>query len=300
MTNTTFWVGGVLATVLFSAGGVSAQYSSCGRPIYKAPVVQSPVYQAPVAKEVIVKEIITPVATPVFVNQFVPSFAYQYVPPYQVQIPAAVPSYAAAAAPGAYGQPAHGQPMQQQQQQQPGNNDHIKQLARAILEEMSRQAGPDSGPPPVAGAPAPGGYPQATPPATTPPKTPGGYPQATPPSAPPAGQQPQHNTPGGFPPAAQPVVPHGGGGLGNGKPNPNSPLAAAAVNALSRNCAACHTGGASRGDTVLFNQPGILNSESPWKSVVREIEAGRMPPRQSNWRFTPEEYQIVTRWLNGE
>jgi hypothetical protein len=175
----------------------------------------------------------------------------------------------------------------------------IKQLAAAVLAEMYRQSGPgpsstpgaapsDSGPPPVTGIAPPAGTmpgpPSASPAAGTPGTGPGGYPAVTPP--PPPAQ------PSSYPPTTAAPV--------SGRPLPNSPYAVNAIAALSRNCAYCHTGGGARGDTVIFLQPGILNPDAPFRSMEREMQAGRMPPRNSQFRPSPEEYGLIMAWLSGQ
>src|SRR5262252_9676192 len=178
----------------------------------------------------------------------------------------------------------------------------IKRLAAAVLAEMMRQsqgpgpgAGPsDPGPPPVPGIAPPAGTMPGPPPnppsAGTPPysaapsNTPGGYPAVAPPATPPP--------PSAYPPTTAAPV--------SGRPLPNSHYAVNAIGALSRNCAYCHTGGGARGDTVIFLQPGILNPDAPFRSMEREMQAGRMPPRTSQFRPTPEEYGVIMAWLSGQ
>jgi len=166
--------------------------------------------------------------------------------------------------------------------------EQIKQLAAQVLAEMQRQSqgGPDSGPPPVSGIAPPAG----TMPAAPQSGTPGGYPAVQPPPQPPPQQPPQQ--PQNYPPTN--VAPQ------SGKPAANSPFAMPAIAALSRNCAYCHTGGGARGDTVIFTQPGILNPDAPFRSMEREMQAGRMPPRNSQFRPSPEEYNIIMAWLSGQ
>lgn len=84
-----------------------------------------------------------------------------------------------------------------------------------------------------------------------------------------------------------------------GRPNPQSPLAQPSVNALARNCMQCHTGPGSKGDVIIFSQHNLLNPDAPFKSMLTEVEAGRMPPKQSNYKMTDEERQTLREWLNG-
>lgn len=286
---------GAFAALLLSAGITHAQ--SCG--VVRRPVVvnHSPVivHQEPVA---VVKEVVTPVAVPVFV----PAFQFQYYSPYvaapfapayappQFGQPAYAPPYAANVVNNGYGQgynlpynqlghgysaPTYGYPaVPQPMQAQPGPVDsqaQIRELAKALLDEMARQSGqgPDQGPP-VATTPAPPAG-QQVPPVTTPPGVP-----------PPA--QPKTGSPPGLPTA--PTI---------------SPEAAApyAIAALQQNCSACHTGPASKGEFIIFAQPGLFSPGLSWRTIIREIEAGRMPPRYSQYRITPDQVAAVRAWLSG-
>ena len=223
----------------------------------------------------IVERIITPIAVPILI----PAFQFQYAPscvtpsfaaPYGGPGFAAVPGYGhqgyghqgyghqgyghqGYGPPMATysGQPSYGQPYQQpgygqqtpyqQPVGQPGQNqqDMVKALAKALLEEMSRQSQAQNGP-------GDGGPPPAT-----------------------------------LPPVGNPGFPS---------------LANFAFNATIKNCAACHTGIGSKGDTMIFSQPGILNPAAPWKTMAREVSEGRMPKRDSQWQFTQEEAQAVLIW----
>ncbi len=186
------------------------------------------------------------------------------------------------------------------------SQDQIRAIAQAVIAELQKASGPppgspgsppagaDPGPPPVTGFAPPGspggppsppsGAPLATPPAGSPGAGPGGYPTTAPPPVP-AG-------PPAYPPTA--AAPQ------SGRPLPNSVYAVNAIAALSRNCAYCHTGGGARGDTVIFLQPGILNPDAPFRSMEREMQAGRMPPRTSQFRPSPDEYATVMAWLSGQ
>lgn len=272
---------------------------------------------------VVATEVITPVAIPVALPIIVPAFAYQYVPPvvqagspiypgapfpvagaYPVQpgYPAQGPQvgypgggYTGIGTTGVpqYGQPTFGQPYgasyaqpqyngpyqqpQQPQQGLPGaapNNDKLRELAKLLLEEMRRQDAADA-------SAANGGQDPGPPMAITP----GG----------PVGGPPPVGGPEGFPAptvgAAPPVVT-------GGRPNPSSPFAQPAINALAKNCMSCHTGPGSKGNTVIFSQLNLLNPEAPFKTMLREIQQGRMPPRQSNWALTQQEYQALSVWLD--
>ncbi len=290
-----------VAALLFATGTVSAQ---CGV-IRRGPViVHNPVvvhHETPV----VVKEVVTPVAVPVLV----PAFQFQYTPPCAVPVqagyagqPGLVPGYGqpgygqpgygppAAPAPGTgyaqpmpgYGPPAgygqqpasgYGPPPVQPQASPLDNQAKIRELAKALLDEMSRQSGPgpggqDDGPPAVPGA---------GPPAAGTPGVPPGAPVAPPKTGTPG-------VPPGLPQA--PVI---------------SPEAAApvAIATLQSKCSACHTGPAAKGEFVMFAQPGLFNQGIPWRSIVREIDAGRMPPSYSQYRITPQEAAAVRAWLSG-
>ena len=292
---------GAIAALLFSTGVSNAQ--SCGTVIVKRPFVhhQTPVVVTPPVA--VVEKVITPIAVPVFV----PAFQFQYHPPY-VAAPFAPayapplafgtnpvggqpPGYGSPLAPVApvvgqpgvpygngYGQPlaqpGYGQPYAQPGygQPQPGmgpinGQDKIRELAKALLDEMQRQAGPPPGP----GQTGPDQGPPVVP-------TPGASPGT------PVGPPPKTGVPPGLPSAA-----------------PMSPEAAApyAIAALQQNCSACHTGPASKGDFIMFAQPGLFNQQIPWRSIVREIDAGRMPPTYSQFRITPEQAAAVRAWLSG-
>lgn len=289
------------ALLAFAASPVFAQ--SCGRgvvvrgnPVCHTPVVvHKPVVVTPVA------EVITPVAVPVALPVIVPAFTYQYVPPV---VQAGTPYYPGAPAPAVgqpypvypggapagpgtptYGQPVYGQPpvqyhgpyqqpVAQPQPTLPGGdgNAKLRELAKLLLEEMRRQdaadaGGQDDGPPMAV-------YPGAQAP-------------VTPPVTPPVGGPPVGGPPVGGPP-----------NLG-GRPNPASPFAQPAINALAKNCMNCHTGPGSKGEVVIFSQLNQLNPDAPFKTMLREVQQGRMPPRQSNFALTQQEYQAVVAWLEG-
>ena len=219
-----------------------------------------------------------------------PSFSSPYASPYNPAPPQQpMPGYAPPGQPPQPGYPMAGgqQPVQATSVNCNFTQEQIKQLAAQVLAEMQRQSqgGPssDSGPPPVSGTSPPVGAAPAAPSSGSPGSGPGGYPTVTPPQT----QQPQ-----GFPPTN--AAPQ------SSRPSANSPLAVPAIAALSRNCAYCHTGGGARGDTVIFIQPGILNPDAPFRSMERELQAGRMPPRTSQFRPSPEEYGQIMAWLAGQ
>jgi len=204
------------------------------------------------------EEVVTPVVATVAVPVFIPAFQFQYQPPY-ISAP-----YTPAYSPTVMGQPplgvgaplpTYGQPYyghQPQMQASPiSSQDRIRELAKALLDEMSRQSnGPDNGPPSV-------------PSSST--KIPPGLPTGS---------------------ISQPAL---------------SPELAApyAIAALQQNCSACHTGPASKGGFVMFAQPGLFNSQVSWRSIIQEVESGRMPPNYSQYRLTTEQIVAIRSWLNG-
>jgi len=290
------WLVGVLAGLALFAPAANA---GCGvGVVHRGPIVVNSTYHSPVVKyhapvvhhDVVVKEVVKEVAVPVLV----PAFQFQYVPP-ACPCPQPAPvaplppvgGYGAPQAPPGYGQgyghtppPAAAPPVfghGYAAPPQPGvgagldNQARIRELAKALLEEMQRQSaqGDDQGPPVVSD---PYGSPSPAP--------------ATP---------PVHQLAPATPPVHQPAPAPGQAG-----PNPNSQWGGVAFAALQRNCAACHTGIGSKGDYQLFSQPGALNPEASLKLALSEIESGRMPPRSSQYRPTPEEVTAIRNWLSGQ
>jgi hypothetical protein len=260
---------------------------SCGvirhGPIYTPPAAVVVKDHVAVVKDVIVKEV--PIAVPVLV----PAFQFQYQPPCYappIAVPPPVAGYGAGYGqqpqygnnPNAYGNgpPAanYGQPPSAI----PNDKDKIRELAKALLEEIQRQSNDDGGPPVVNG-----GAPAGNPPAGQPTGNPPGVPTGTPPGVPPG-------VPTGNPTGNPPGVPKG---------MTAEQAAPLAIAALQRNCASCHTGMGSKGDTIIFSQPGVLDPNAPWRAMKREIESGRMPPKQSQFRPTPDELQALRIWLGS-
>lgn len=215
----------------------------------------------------IIKEIVTPIAVPVLI----PAYQFQYSPP------CVTPGFAAPHV--GYQQPQQQQGYQQYQQQgyqqyqqgnsqqvppqciqpgQPGQNQQemVRVLAKALLEEMSRQSQTQ----------VPGGPPDTGPPAALPLLS---------------------TNPNPFPTALPNQFTPGQNGLA---------LANFAFNTTVRNCAACHTGIGSKGDTIIFSQPGVLNPAAPWKTMAKEVQEGRMPRRDSQYRLSPDEGQAILAW----
>ena len=225
--------------------------------------VSSPCY-TPVYETVVVKEIVPVLAYPVLV----PAFQFQYVPQayaatapvvpvtgYPVASPIIQPTYPT------YGQPAYGQPTyptygqpsvnynQQQQQQNFGvsNKDKIRELAKALLEEMSRMSeennnGGDNGPPAV---------------------------------------------PNNFSQPSQPSQPS------------QQQLSQSAISSMGRTCAQCHTGVGSKGNMVLFTQPGLLSQNINWRRVKEEVASGRMPPKDVHFQLSLQERHSLLQWLQS-
>lgn len=281
------WVITAIITTLVSLFAIPSYAHAFGRrcggggcctPCYSS---YTPCY-TPVVREV-VTEVVPVLAYPVLV----PAFQFQYVPPTTLPTIPVVPvtGYPVAtpiiqpAIPTAYGQPPpqpvypqqpipqmpygqpaypqYGQPTVPQQNLGLNNKDKIRELARALLEEMNRMAesGPvDSGPPVVPG---------------------------TQPYQP----QPQQT----FQPPQQPQ-----------QPPPQQPnLAQFAVSAMSRTCAQCHTGVGSKGDMIIFNQPGLLNQSTNWKKIKDEIRSGRMPPKDTHFQLSAQEKTAIVDWLTS-
>jgi hypothetical protein len=253
----------------------SCCYTPCYTPCYTnycAPVVAVPVFAYPVL-------------VPAFQFQYVPQ-AYATIPVvpvagYPVATPIVQPvgygappvngightpltyqqqAMAAAAASGQYGQPNGNGNGGNGNGYGLNNKDKIRELAKALLEEMNRMSndGPvDSGPPVV-----PGTQPQ--------------YPQVP--------QQPVGQN-SFFPPPQQ--------------PQPNANLTRFAIAAMQRTCAQCHTGVGSKGDMVLFTQPGLINQQANWKKIKEEVASGRMPPKDVHFQLAPQERQGITEWLRS-
>lgn len=254
-------------------GGRFFSRSCCSTPCYTSSCY-TPVVEVPVAVPVLAY----PVLVPAFQFQYVPQ-AYATVPVvpvtgYPVATPVVQPlgstgygGYGAlpvangiGQTPLTYQQQAYGQQPYGQPQQNYGlnNKDKIRELARALLEEMNRMANDaplDSGPPMIPG---------------------------TQPQQPQFPQQPVgHNS--FFPPPQQ--------------PQPNADLARFAIAAMARTCAQCHTGIGSKHDMVIFTQPGLINQQVNWKKIREEIASGRMPPRDVHFQLHPQERQGILRWL---
>lgn len=292
------WIIAIFATVvsLFAAsdahafgrrcgGRVSCGFSSCSTPCYTnycAPYV-APIIEVPVAVPVLAY----PVLVPAFQFQYVPQAYAPTVPVvpvtgYPVATPVVQPvastGYGGYGSYGGYGTPvgmgqtpltyqqqamagAYQQQFGQPQQQQFGmnNKDKIRELAKALLEEMNRMANDapaDAGPPTVPGTQF---------------------------------QQPQ---PVGqnnfFPPPQQPQA--------NAQ---LAQLAQFAIAAMNRTCSQCHTGIGSKHDMVIFTQPGLINQQVNWKKIKDEVGSGRMPPRDVHFQLSQQERQGIVQWLQS-
>lgn len=258
-----------LCVPLLLALSASSVFAQCrtstvivGNPVCHNPVV--------VHKAVVAHEIITPIAIPVAVPVVVPAFTYQYVPPCVTMPQVGMPGSGmpAVAGQGGYNQgyqmPNQGMP------QAPQYNGPYQQPAQSPQPVMPGVGNNDKLKElakllleEMRRQDAQEGD--------------EGPPMAV--------------TPGNFQPA--PV------GQPANRPNPQSQFAQPAINALARNCAACHTGQGSKGDLIMFSQPDVLNPEVAFGTMLKEIESGRMPPKQSNYRPTQEEFQVMQAWLQG-
>jgi hypothetical protein len=251
---------------------------------------------------VVVEEI---VEVPVFAFPIlVPAFQFQYVPPAFAAggvLPVAGGGYPVVqsggygasygqfgqASYGQYGQASYGQfgqsygqsygqsPYGQTYGQSPyaynqslnlNSKDKIRELARALLEEMNKAEngnGNDTGPPAV----------------------PGTQSYQPPPQPPPNPYQPQ-------PPYQQPNP------YQSQQPPPQQ-LQQLAFSAMARTCARCHTGVGSKHDVVIFTQPGLVNQHANWRKIKEEVASGRMPPRDTHFQLAPQERQWIVQWLNS-
>jgi hypothetical protein len=263
----------ILLGVIFGSLLPTAVQAQCGRsytPTYTSTIVHH---------DPIIHEVITPIAVPVPIA--VPAFQFQWAPPcgcgQQVPVQAggySTPGYGYG---GGYGggqtgyvqppvqSPQMGYPPQSQAPLPVNGQDKIRELARALLEEMQRQSDGDDGPPV-----APNGFSIQQPQEPI-------YRPALPPQQPYPPQQPQQPT-------------HGF--------NNSSPSAPLAFAALQRTCSACHTGSSSRGGAVIFSQPNMLNPQAPWGAIREQIAIGRMPPRQSQWTLQPQETDAIAQTIN--
>lgn len=265
-------------------GGGGCCFSSCSPCVTSCP---TPCYSTPVA--------IVPYQVPFAYPVLVPAFQFQYVPPtyvataYPSVVATAYPGYAGAyaASPVAfgtqasYGYPGYAPPQQQyagqqpymgqgqygsQQQYQGGqqqqNNNSVRDLARAILEELSRQAGQQQG-----NGQQGGGQ-----------------------------QQPQDQGPPSVP-GYQP--PQGGQSQNNNQQQNLEQVQKVALSALSRTCAYCHTGVGAKNDIQIFSQPGLVNQNAPWDKVLKMVKEKRMPPKDSQFRLNPQESSAIIQWLEG-
>jgi hypothetical protein len=208
-------------------GGFFRQSTSCRTSCVATPAVCKPVI--PYVEQVIVQ---TP---PLIYPVLVPAYQFQYV------APCVVPQ----------GQPVMGMnPMVANGGNMAGNmalpnqNDKIKELARALLEEMSRQSQPeganDDGPPMALG-PITQGYHAPLP-------------------------------------------------TNQGHPG---------LAALAKNCSACHTGTASKGDMMIFSQPGVLNPNVSWAQIREVVKTSKMPPRDSQFRLNVDEAAAIIALANN-
>jgi len=68
---------------------------------------------------------------------------------------------------------------------------------------------------------------------------------------------------------------------GNNPPPPvpsSDDLTAKVKSILSKNCASCHTGAASKGQVVIFSDKEVLNPNAPRQRIWDAADEGRMPP----------------------
>lgn len=68
------------------------------------------------------------------------------------------------------------------------------------------------------------------------------------------------------------------------------------LHVLQSNCAMCHTGAKSKGDTVIFESPGKLSPAADMQAIWDAINEDRMPPKEKP-RVKAADKQIVRRDL---
>ena len=262
----------------FNRGGCGHVFSCnhcCETPVIVEDIVEVPVFAFPV---------------------LVPAYQFQYVPP--AYAPAAFPvagggypvvqsggygaTYGQFGQYGQYGQSSYGQygqatygqpqanygaygqsPYAANQSLNLNNRDRIRELARALLEEMSKAEngngnGNDTGPPAVPGTQS---------------------------------YQPPQNP---YQPPYQPQPPY------QSQQPPPQQLQQVAFSAMARTCARCHTGVGSKHDMVIFTQPGLLNQHANWRKIRDEVASGRTPPpKEMHFQLAPQERQAIVQWLNS-
>jgi hypothetical protein len=168
------------------------------------------------------------VVAPIIQTFLIPAYQFQYVQPCATQ------------------QPTMGQPVMEPNNVMstlPNQNDKIKELAKALIEEMSRQSSEgvnDDGPPMAQG------------------------------------------------PMAQ----------GFNAPSPSNQSNLGMI-ALAKNCSACHTGTASKGEMMIFSQPGVLNPNVSWGSIREVIKTAKMPPKDAQFRLSIDEATAIINLANN-
>jgi hypothetical protein len=166
------------------------------------------------------------VAAPIFYPILVPAYQFQYVAPCVTQqtIIGGQPNLSNA-------------PMSAL----PNQNDKIKELAKALLEEMNRQSDNinDDGPPMAQGPYV-------------------GQVQFT-----------------------------------------NNNLTNVGLIALAKNCSSCHTGIGSKGEFIMFSQPGVLNPNVSWEKIREAVKLHKMPPNDSQFKLTVDEYSAILNMTNN-
>lgn len=231
------------------------------RPVqYHQPTYHQPTYYPPQKTKVVYEKVVETVPVPVPV--IVPAFSFQYSPPCV--------------------------PAPQKQMTAADNNAQLREFAKVLVEEIRRGQSTQGTPPAVPGAVGDDGPPTLS--------------DGNAPTQPVPVQQPVQSPVAQPVPTQPPTQPPGGGGNppAAGGPNPQSKYAQLALSAFKRNCATCHTGIGSEGDAVIFSQPGVLNPNAPWKSMLKEIQRGHMPPKKSTWQPTPDETASMIAWLSGQ
>ena len=70
-----------------------------------------------------------------------------------------------------------------------------------------------------------------------------------------------------------------------------------ALTALSKNCAACHTGVGAKKGMIIFSQPGYFNPNANLKKIKDQIDSGHMPPPDSQFHLNQQEKGTISEWL---
>jgi hypothetical protein len=103
------------------------------------------------------------------------------------------------------------------------------------------------------------------------------------PSVPP---EPKKGPPGPGKPAEAPKSGNAGG--------PDAKL----LDALSRNCAKCHTGARAKGKNMMFNEGGTFNQNVSKDAISKALAEGKMPPKGQP-PLSADDLATIQNWLKG-